>query len=527
MAYLKLPDNLPADGATLRHWHVGAGQSYAGGTVLAELDTLDSLVHISASVAGQLIKQLAQPGQTLHLAGAPLAEVGVTSPAPTDNVTKINQTPPKEKSMTTDATGSAAVPILMPQAGNTMEEGRVLSWKVKVGDMIAIGQVICDIETDKATMEFESPVAGRLAKIVVPEGEAAPVKTPIAFVGEGDISNVESAPLSPREKVAQATPVARPGEGGIQISQVTEQSKSTTTDNRPKFSPAARVAAAQQNLDPLALASAGIGSGPGGRILSTDVPHLATQITTQAQSSARTNPAPATTPAVTTTPVSADGMTRKPMSKMRRAIGLNLQQSKQDRTRIFMYAQTIDADALLAYQKAMKPLAGCSINDVILYLLARTMKAFPAFRSRLEGDSIVEFAAVNLGVAVGIDDGLVVPVLMNADSRSLADLSAETKRIVENARKGKLENIGKATFTISNLGMFGVEEFAAIINPPEAGILAISAAREAVIVNNGSLRAGKVMTLTISADHRIVDGMLAAQFMAAFKKNLENPSAVA
>ncbi len=443
-------------------------------------------------------------------------------------------------------TTGGATPILMPQAGNTMEEGRVLAWKVKEGDTITVGQVICEIETDKATMEYESPLAGKLAKIVVPEGEAAPVKSPIAWVGDGisdfgfrisDLETKQADSVTAHDSITAARTNTSENSkfDGLNGGDSRSIRNSKSSEGRPKLSPAARVVAAQQNLAPAALAAAGTGSGPGGRILSTDVAKLASQIDTHAIAQTRPHPSPlpegegkkiaASTTVVASTPA-VDGVTRKPISKMRRAIGLNLQQSKQTVPHFYV-RQTIDAQPMIAYQKAMKPLAGCSINDVILYLLARTMKAFPAFRSRLEGDTMVEFAAVNLGVAVGVDDGLVVPVLMNADSRSLADLSGETKRLVENARKGKLENLGKATFTVSNLGMFGIEEFAAIINPPEAGILAVSAAREGVLVKNGALRAGQVMTLTISADHRIVDGMLAAQFMAAFKLNLENPGAVA
>ncbi len=551
MAELKLPDKLPSPQATLRRWLVQPGQAFAMGATLAELELEEALIHLFAQQPGAVGKALVSPGQTVA-AGATLAllttsEGGGTVTASTGHTSSVvhqqtNSSAGKDKPMTQSSAGSAT-PILMPQAGNTMEEGRVLAWKVKEGDTITVGQVICEIETDKATMEFESPIAGKLAKIVVPEGEAAPVKTPIAFVGEGDISNIGFR-ISNLENNPAATNQSTPAAADTQTT-TSENSNSeirnSKFDGRPKISPAARVIAAQQNLDPAALAAVGNGSGPGGRILSSDVAGLASRLTTQATSQTRPHPnvSAASTPtlpegegtkakppsAITSTPW-VDGITRRPMSKMRRAIGLNLQQSKQTVPHFYV-RQTIDAQPLISYQKAMKQLAGCSINDCILYLLARTMKSFPAFRSRLEGDTIVEYAAVNLGVAVGIDDGLVVPVLMNADTRSLADLSAETKRIIESARKGKLENLGKTSFTVSNLGMFGIEEFAAIINPPEAGILAVSAAREGVLVKGGALRAGQVMTLTISADHRIVDGMLAAQFMAAFKLNLENPGNVA
>jgi pyruvate dehydrogenase E2 component (dihydrolipoamide acetyltransferase) len=184
---------------------------------------------------------------------------------------------------------------------------------------------------------------------------------------------------------------------------------------------------------------------------------------------------------------------------------------------------TIDADPLLAYYGEQKSPAACTLNDVIVLAVGRAIREFPAVRSRIEASEVIEYPHVNIGIAVNMDEGLVVPVVLGVDTMSLAQLAAETKRLVEQARKGRLENIGKGHFTISNLGMFGVEEFSAIINPPESGILAVSAAREAVIVENGAMRAGHSMTMTLSADHRIVDGVTAAKFMARLKQILENP----
>ena len=207
---------------------------------------------------------------------------------------------------------------------------------------------------------------------------------------------------------------------------------------------------------------------------------------------------------------------------MRRAIGLNLQQSKQTVPHFYVRT-TIDADPLLAFYRERKAAANCTLNDVIVLAVGRAIREFPAVRSQIVGNEIVEYPHANIGIAVGVDDGLVVPVVLDVDTLSLSQLAAETKRIVEQARKGRLENIGKGHFTISNLGMFGVEEFSAIINPPESGILAVSAAREAVIVKNGAMRVGHQMTMTLSADHRIVDGVMAAKFMQRLQAILEHP----
>jgi pyruvate dehydrogenase E2 component (dihydrolipoamide acetyltransferase) len=402
----------------------------------------------------------------------------------------------------------------MPQAGNTMEEGIVLAWKVAEGDRIRVGQIICEIETDKATIEYESPEAGRLARIVAREQATVPVKQPIAFLADND-ADVDAylaaagtaAALAPEPSAGAAAgsstrpllrdsprPLAGEGQGvraGRGISPV-------TAEGRIKASPAARKIAHQRGID---LASLGAGSGPGGRILSTDVERGKVAAT-----------------------VSADGRpVRRRMPKMRRAIGLNLQKSKQTIPHFYV-RMTINADPLLAYYREHKPRTNCTLNDCVVLAAGRAMAECPSVRSQIHDDEIVEYPHANVGIAVGVDDGLVVPVVLNVETLTLAQLAAEARRVVENARNGKLENIGQGNFTITNLGMFGVEEFSAIINPPESAILAVSAVREAVIVENGAMRAGRVMTMTLSADHRIVDGLLAAKFLGRLKEVLENPS---
>jgi len=207
---------------------------------------------------------------------------------------------------------------------------------------------------------------------------------------------------------------------------------------------------------------------------------------------------------------------------MRRAIARNLLASKQTIPH-FYTRLTIDADPMYAFYRAEKAKYPCTVNDVVALACARAIREFPAFRSRLDGEEIVEFPAANVGIAVGLEAGLVVPVLVGADSMGLQQLAAASKRIAEAARNGRIEGLGQGVFTITNLGMFGVEEFAGIINPPEAALLAVGAIREAVIARDGMLRPGRVMTLTLSADHRVIDGVLAAKFLARLKELLEAP----
>jgi pyruvate dehydrogenase E2 component (dihydrolipoamide acetyltransferase) len=381
------------------------------------------------------------------------------------------------------------IPVLMPQAGNTMEEGTIVAWRVKVGDCVAVGQVLCEIETDKATVEVEATHAGQLAQIVADTGAVVPVKQPIAYLASED---------------ARAADLAFPSTAELPHPE----------SRRVKASPMARKIAAERGID---LARVAPGSGPGGRILSTDLAGLSAKCLQPTPAKIVTPPSP-----------TLAGAIRRPMSKMRKAIALNLQTSKQTIPHFYVKA-TINADPLLAFYKAQNPATGCTLNDVLLLAVGRVVGEMPAFRSRADGGGggggggILEMPSADIGVAVTVPEGLVVPVVLGVHALTLPQLAAEARRVVDAARNGKLENLGKAVFTISNMGMLGVEDFAAIINPPESGILAISAIREDVIVKDGALRPGRVMSLTLSVDHRVVDGAVAAQFMNRLREILESP----
>jgi pyruvate dehydrogenase E2 component (dihydrolipoamide acetyltransferase) len=206
------------------------------------------------------------------------------------------------------------------------------------------------------------------------------------------------------------------------------------------------------------------------------------------------------------------------MSGMRKAIARNLTLSKTTIPHWYISAR-INAGPMMAFYKSQKVKAGCSLNDIMVMACAKAIMEFPAMHSRVDGETVLEFPGANIGIAVG----MVVPVVMNAEQLTLTQLGAETKRLANQARAGKIENMGQGVFTISNLGMFGVDEFVAIINPPEAAILAVSAVREDVIVKDGAIKTGQTMNVTLSADHRLIDGALAAQFMARLKALLEEP----
>ena len=512
-----------ADGttdATVVRWLKQPGEAFAAGDALVELEVEDALVHLEASQPGALARVVAQPRETVHV-GAELAQVeAAAEPAeeathepappsepepPSESEATVTQQPPPPSDAPTSGSPGNVTPILMPQAGNTMEEGTIVSWKVAEGDRIEVGQVICEIETDKATIDYESPDGGRLARIVARRDAVVPIKEPIALLAESDADADAYLAGKGAPAAAAAAPsagaAAGPSPATVAVgaeAPVATGPAPVTAAGRVKASPAARRVATERGFD---LSSIGAGSGPGGRILSTDL--------------AKARPA---------APVSADGKAiRRPMSKMRRAIGLNLQRSKQTIPHFYV-RMTIDAAPLFAYYRQQKPATECTVNDCVVLAVGRAMAECPAVRSQIDGDEIVEYPHANVGIAIGVEEGLVVPVVRNVDTLSLAQLAKETKRVVENGRNGKLENIGQGNFTVTNLGMFGIEEFGAIINPPESGILAISALRETVIVQDGAMRPGRVMTMTLSADHRIVDGLVASKFLGRLKEILENPN---
>jgi pyruvate dehydrogenase E2 component (dihydrolipoamide acetyltransferase) len=526
MPKMTLPQAGKAVGpATVRRWRKKPGDAINPGDVVLEVETDEGLVEIEAAIAGRLDQILVQAGRSVAV-GTPLAELVDGEPSASsigqamgrgegmyEDVRNQQKQEAKVSSSKPTAPAGPVIPVLMPQAGQSMEEGTLVKWHVKAGDRIKKGQIIFEIETDKATMEVEAVDEGRLSRIVLEEGGVKKVKEPVAYLAEND-KDVDAFIASEASTEQTTTTSPTPGQSEAKRSAAPDSASAPATmteSSRVKASPAARRVANERGVD---LKSVGSGSGPGGRILSTDV---AAQAATPRQAPV-TAPIPAFVPA----PASAEGLTRKKMSKMRSIIARNLLASKQTIPHFYIKLK-IDAGPLFAFYQGEKAKYPVSLNDVVVAACAKGVMEFPAFRGRIEGDEIVTFPNANIGIAVGMDDGLVVPVVMNAEQRTLAQIGQETKRIATNARGGKIEGMGNGVFTITNLGMFGTEEFIGIINPPEAAILAVGAIKEEIIVSGGTMRPGRVMTMTLSADHRIIDGMLAAKFMARIKEILEYP----
>ena len=407
-----------------------------------------------------------------------------------------------------------AIDILMPALSPTMETGTLAKWTVAVGDAVRSGDVIAEIETDKATMEVEAVDDGILASIMVAEGsEGVAVGTPIGRLAEDGESpdDVAAAPAStapvapepaaaPVEEPTQPTPAPVPAPAAV----------SSAPANRIFASPLARRIAADRGVDLASLS----GSGPHGRILRRDV------------EAAETAPA-AVRPAVDQAVVQG-ASTLEPNSQMRRIIASRLQESKQTAPHFYL---TVDCeiDALLAARRQMNDQAPegvkISVNDLVIRAAAMALIKVPKANASWEGENTRLFTHADIAMAVAVDGGLVTPVIWAAEKKGLAEIASVSRDLATRARDGKLapEEFTGGSFTISNLGMYGVREFAAVINPPQGAILAVGAGEQRPVVKDGQLAVATVMTVTLSADHRVVDGAVGAEWLQAFKGYVEAP----
>jgi pyruvate dehydrogenase E2 component (dihydrolipoamide acetyltransferase) len=388
-----------------------------------------------------------------------------------------------------------ATDIIMPQGGQDITEGLVVRWFKKEGDPLQRGEVICEVETEKAVFEVEAPVDGVLLKIVAPAGTKVPVFAVIGIIG------------APGEAIDSGRPGTAPAQAGhtpagqpIDIAAIRRRAAGRAGGpEKTAASGRARRLASEKGVD----LSGVTGSGPGGRIVEKDILlHVdKRKLSVEALRGRST-----------------------PLSPMRRTIARRMVQSKQ--TIPHFYA-TVSADATAALERRdqlqRETGADISVTDLILKATALALRAFPAMNCRLQGDQIVWLEDVNIGMAVMRDDGVMVPVLARVDRLGLEDIAHRSAEAAAAARAGRQAGREPACFTVSNLGMLGVDSFTAIINPPEAGILAAGRIEKRPVVENDEVCIRSMLTLTLSVDHRIVDGALAARFIARIRHHLENP----
>jgi len=429
------------------------------------------------------------------------------------------------------------IEILMPALSPTMTEGNVTKWLKKEGDEVHSGDVLAEIETDKATMEFEAVDDGRLGRILVPEGaEGIKVNQPIALLlGEGeDPSALDKLAEKSATPVASASPAEPPRAAEPRPAAQPAPGRGGNGKGRIFASPLARRMAQQAGLDLAAIS----GSGPQGRIVKADI-EAALSAGRPAAAPARPVAQPQPAPPVTPAPVPAlskervlalagnPPYTERPLTAMRRVIARRLTEAKQTVPHFYL---TVDCeiDELLKFRAELNGKSDAyriSVNDFVIRAAALALRQVPAANASWSDEAILLWDTVDIAVAVALEDGLITPIVKNADRKGLAAIANETKDLAARARAGKLklEEFQGGTFSISNLGMFGVRDFAAVINPPHGGILAVGAGEQRPVVKNGALAIATVMSCTLSCDHRAVDGAVGAQFLAAFKKLVEDP----
>ncbi len=427
------------------------------------------------------------------------------------------------------------IKILMPALSPTMTEGNLAKWHKKEGDAVESGDVLAEIETDKATMEVEAVDEGILGKIVVPEGTAdVAVNAVIALLLEDgeDASALDGADTSggaaaPAVEAAKPAPAAAPATPAAPAA-----APAAASGDRVVASPLAKRIAAQEGLD---LATIG-GSGPRGRVVKRDVEAaLAAGTGKAAPSAAAPAPSGASAPAAAPTPTQGDPVFANmpdfeavPNSSMRKVIATRLTASARDIPH-FNISIDVEIDKLLAARKDLNGRDGAdykiSVNDFVIKAVAVALRRCPDVNVSYTDDAILKFKRADVSVAVAIEGGLITPIIKDAGSLGLAAISAKAKELAGKARDGKLqpEEFQGGTFTISNLGMFGVKSFNSIINPPQGGILSVGAGEQRPVVKNGALSVATVMSLTLAVDHRCIDGATAAGFAKELKAILEDP----
>ncbi|MEH6524890.1 MAG: pyruvate dehydrogenase complex dihydrolipoamide acetyltransferase [Sneathiella sp.] len=418
------------------------------------------------------------------------------------------------------------ITITMPALSPTMTEGTLANWQAKEGDSISSGDVLAEIETDKATMEVEAIDEGTLAKILIAGGtENVAVNTPIAvMLEEGEDAsaldgfNVGSAPATADTPVVEEVPAAAPAAAAATPAATAAPAASGT---RVFASPLARRIAGNAGLDIAALA----GTGPRGRIVKADVEQAIASGGAQAPAPAAA-PVAAATPAAITPPAGGN-YEEIPLTSMRKTIARRLSEAKQTIPHFYLTVEC-ELDNLMALRKELNSRSDeykISVNDFIIRASGLALKKLPAANASWGGDKILQYKDFDISVAVAIDGGLITPVIRNADQKGLASISDEMKELAGKAKAGKLmpEEYQGGCFSISNLGMFGIKEFSAVINPPQAAILAVGAGEQRPVVKDGALAVATIMSVTLSCDHRVIDGAMGAELLKYFKGFIQEP----
>jgi pyruvate dehydrogenase E2 component (dihydrolipoamide acetyltransferase) len=514
-------------------WLKQVGDKIEEGDILAEIETDKATMEFESFNEGTLLYIGVQEGETspVDVLLAIIGEEGEDISEILNGATKEETLQEDSLEETTIKTTSSSIPdgvkvISMPRLSDTMEEGTVASWLKNIGDKIEEGDILAEIETDKATMEFESFYEGVLLYIGVGEGESAKVDSLLTIIGpEG--TDVSALVTAHKEGTISSDTIETTTETSttetVQIEEQTaEVSKSNNTGGRIFASPLAKKIAKDKGIN---LADVK-GSGENGRIVKKDVENYTPAAAAAAVEATPTQTTQTATPLATYTPVGEESYEEVKNSQMRKVIAKRLGESKFTAPHYYLTIE-LDMDSAIASRKTINalPETKVSFNDMIVKACAMALKKHPQVNTSWNGDTTRYNHHIHVGVAVAVDDGLLVPVLKFTDQMSLTEIGSTVRDLAGKARTKKIapNEMEGSTFTISNLGMFGIQEFTSIINQPNSAILSVGAIEQKPVVKEGQIVVGNTMKVTLACDHRTVDGATGAQFLQTVRAYIENP----
>ncbi|MBC7696322.1 MAG: pyruvate dehydrogenase complex dihydrolipoamide acetyltransferase [Burkholderiales bacterium] len=529
----KLSDTMTE--GTVAKWHKKVGDKVKSGELLAEIETDKATMDFESFQDGVLLhigipeKQAVPVDSIIAILGKEGEDISGLlsgkdenkSSTPEQKSEDTNQKPATEKIEAKAEIPAGVEVVRMPKLSDTMTDGVVAKWHKKVGDKVKSGELLADIETDKATMEFESFQDGVLIHIGVEEGKSVPVDSVLAILGKGgedvkailaSVNSVGKSSDSPEKKEGNDMKEESDNKKeNVITSSGVDKPSVTSSDSRVKASPLAKALAKEKGID----VSKVTGSGDNGRVTKSDIENYKPQ-----QSSG------GSTKTVSSFVPGAEGFTDEPASQMRKVIAKRLLESTNGAPSFYLTIE-VDMDNAIISRNAINaiPDTKVSFNDLVIKACAAALRKHPKVNTSWLGDKIRTYSHVHIGVAVAVDDGLLVPVVRFADQKSLSQISAEVKDLGKRAKEKKLQpsDWEGNTFTVSNLGMFGIDEFTSIINTPESCILSVGAIKQIPVVKNGAIVPGNVMKVTLACDHRTVDGATGAAFLQTLRIYLENP----
>ena len=518
-------------------WHKKVGDTVKSGELMAEIETDKATMDYESFNAGTVLYLGAKEGEAVAINGV-LAIVGnkgedfsallsgaqsATASSGGKTETKTEVTVAVADAPAIDTSGIKAEIVLMPKMSDTMSEGVIAKWHKKIGDTVKSGELLAEVETDKATMDYESYNNGTLLYIGANEKEAVKVNDVLAIIGEknADWQTLLKAQQAKASGGVKSTTTAASA-AAPSVTAAPASANGTSENGRLKASPLAKSIAKEKGLDLSKIQ----GTGDHGRITKHDVESYKPSASPASSSSASSSSGKTAAPVVLPRVVGEESFEEINLSQMRKVIAKRLSESMYTAPHFYVTME-ISMDKAMEARKSMNEVSPVKIsfNDMVIKAAAAALRQNPDINVAWLGDKIRKNNHIHIGVAVAVKDGLVVPVVRFADNKSLSHISAEVKELAQKANDKKLQpaEMDGGTFSISNLGMFGVEEFTAIINPPNACILAVGGIKETAIVKNGQLTVGNVMKVTLSSDHRAVDGAVAAAFLKTFKGLMEDP----